>query len=187
MPTSFRDQIEDPILTQLYDYWRPLAIADRLPSRADIDPVQMPRRTLPYVVLAEVYEDGARVRYRLVGTAMVREWGADFTGRFIDEIMSGSYLEFMQGLFLDVVRHRCAVLSESTFRWDVGKVVATRRLFMPLAADGRAVDMVLSAQTFNRDGGGPCRPRKVVEKLPGHAELFRRRDIPEVGSALGGA
>ena len=185
MPNSFRDQIEDPILTQLYDYWRPLVSGKSLPSRGDIDPVQMPRRTLPYVVLAEVHNEGARVRYRLVGTAMVREWGEDFTGRFVDEIMTGTYLEFMQGLFLDVAHHRCAVLSESTFRWDVGKVVGTRRLFMPLASDGKTVDMVLIGQTFNRDLGSPCSPRKVIETLPGHAELFRRRDMPMVGSAVG--
>ncbi|MDH3229943.1 MAG: PAS domain-containing protein [Alphaproteobacteria bacterium] len=174
----FRGRIDDPRLQQLYRYWRALFRGKRLPARDVIDPTAIGPAVLPFVVLADVVEGGQRVRYRLVGTRMVAEWGADFTGRFLDEIMTGSYREFLEGLFADVIAKRCAVLSESAFRWDIGGSIRTCRLFMPLAADGRTVDAVLIGQVFDhaRDASPP---RKVVETRPGHVEIFRLHEAAE--------
>jgi hypothetical protein len=176
MPTGFRDAICDDILSALYGYWRSRMTDDRLPGRADIDPVDMPRAALPQIVLAEVGDGGNTIRYRLVGTAIVDEWGGDFTGRHIEEIMDGTYLQFVRGLFMDVVTHRCAVLSESAFRWDVGKITGARRLYMPLASDGTNVDMVLIGQTFRRGDKRLGEPWKLIEATRGHTELERILD-----------
>lgn len=169
---GFRSRITGTVLLALYDHWRLLFRGTALPSLADIDPVKIPAQVLPYIVIADVIDGGRRIRYRLVGTAMVREWGRDFTGRYVDELMEGSYRVFLESLFADVVNRRCAVLSESAFRWDVGRARQTRRLFMPLAVDGTTVDTVLIGQTFERDGGGLA-PRKIVEDMPGYVEIFR--------------
>lgn len=169
---DFRSRIGDKELLALYDLWRSQFHGGNLPSRSDIDPVTIPARVLPYVVLADVVDGGRRIRYRLVGTNMVAEWGQDFTGKYLDEIMEGSYRAFLESLFADVVSRRCAVLSESAFRWDVGWATHTRRLFMPLASDGKTVDGVLIGQIFRRDARGP-KPRKIIEDLPGHVEVFR--------------
>ena len=176
MSAAFRDAIGDDILTALYDYWRSRKSDGTLPGRADIDPVDMPRAALPYIVLADVGDGGNRIHYRLVGTAIVNEWGSDFTGQYIEEMMDGSYLDFVRGLFIDVMTHRCAVLSESTFRWDVGKVVGARRVYMPLATDGETVDMVLIGQTFSRGDDRPDQPWKLLEATQGHTELGRIHD-----------
>lgn len=172
---DFRARIADPELLALYERWRSLFHGGKLPSRSDIDPLTIPAKVLPYVVLADVVDGGRRIRYRLVGTNMVSEWGQDFTGCYLDEIMEGSYRAFLENLFADVVSRRCAVLSESAFRWDVGRATHTRRLFMPLASDGETVDGVLIGQIFKRDAGG-LTPRKIVEDLPGHVETFRMHD-----------
>lgn len=176
--STFRDRIDDPILIDLYDYWVSCGPEDRLPARADIDPVDIPRKALPYIVLAEIDQKSGRILYRLVGTVMVEEWGADFTGRYVDEIMTGTYRDFIEDLFQDVASHRCAVLSESTFRWDMGKTIGTRRLFMPLAKDGMTVDMILIGQVFSRVETPPENPQKVIEILPGHTEIVRFHDDP---------
>jgi hypothetical protein len=178
MSAAFRDAIADEILTALYDYWRSRKSGEKLPGRADIDPVDMPRAALPHVVLMEVADGGNRIRYRLVGTAIVDEWGADVTGKYLDEVMDGTYLEFVRGLYIDVMEHRCAVLSESTFRWDVGKTVGARRLYMPLASDGVSVDMVLIGQTFSRSEERRDVPWKLIEAIDTHIELDRLHDIP---------
>ena len=174
----FRGRIEDSRLQQLYDYWRALVRGKRLPARADVDPTAIAPSVLPFVVLADVVDGGRRIHFRLVGTNMVAEWGQDFTGRHIDEIMHGSYREFLEGLFADVVANRCAVLSESAFRWDVGGAIRTRRLFMPLAADGHTVDTVLIGQIFDHARGASS-PRKILEALPDHVEVFRLHESPE--------
>jgi hypothetical protein len=176
MSATFRDAIRDGILIALYDYWRARKLGAKLPGRADIDPVDMPRAALPYIVLMEIGDGGKQIRYRLVGTAIVDEWGADVTGKYLDEVMEGTYLQFVRGLYMDVIAHRCAVLSESTFRWDVGKTVWAHRLYMPLASDGETVDMVLIGQTFSRSGDRRDEPWKLVEATHGHTELNRIHD-----------
>lgn len=178
MSVSFRERLNDPVLTQLYDYWCSRRSEEKLPARADISPIDIPRPALPYVILADVDASSRRARYRLVGTKMVDEWGADFTGKYVDEIMKGSYLQFLRGLFSDVIDHRCAVLSESRFRWDVGRVTGTRRLFMPLAADGTTVDMVLIGQTFDHSNLPEDDPRKLLERSPDHEEVVRIHETP---------
>lgn len=172
----FHERIGDPRLQQLYDCWRSQFHGKRLPSLADIDPTAIDAAVLPFVVLADVVEGGRRIRYRLVGTNMVAEWGQDFTGRYLDEIMEGSYREFLEGLFADVIAKRSAVLSESAFRWDVGGSTRTCRLFMPLATDGRTVDAVLIGQTFDH-GRAAASARKIIEALPDHVEIFRLHEI----------
>jgi len=176
MSAAFRDAIRDDVLISLYDYWRSRKSGEKLSARADIDPADMPRAALPYVVLADVGEGGKQIRYRLVGTAVVSEWGSDFTGKFIEEITEGTYLEFVRGLFIDVMTHRCAVLSESTFRWDIGKTVWAHRLYMPLASDGETVDMVLIGQTFSRSDEPRDVPWKLIEASGNHTELGRIHD-----------
>ena len=56
-----------------------------MPSRADIDPVDIPR-LLPDVMLVERFADG-RYRYRLIGTENSRAHGMNATGRYLDEIV----------------------------------------------------------------------------------------------------
>ncbi|MGH6959636.1 MAG: hypothetical protein ACREE7_04055 [Dongiaceae bacterium] len=42
-----------------------------MPRRADIDPLEIPRRNLPDLMLIDVLHDPERYRYRLVGTRVV--------------------------------------------------------------------------------------------------------------------
>jgi hypothetical protein len=174
---EFREKIIDPILIDLYEFWLSRRQADILPARRDIDPIDIPRNVLPHIVLAEFEQGNGRIFYRLVGTKMVQEWGEDFTGKYVDEIMQGTYRTFIEGLFKDVAAHRCAVYSESTFRWDVRGTVGTRRLFMPLANDGHVVNMVLIGQTFTWTEVSRDSPTKLRENLPGHTEIVRVREL----------
>jgi hypothetical protein len=89
---------------------------------------------------------GDRVRYRLVGTELVRRFGRDFTGQYMDELMAGSYLAFIDDLFRKMREHRAPVFSESPYRWDVAGHRLTRRIFLPLG-DTEA-RMSLIGQTF---------------------------------------
>lgn len=173
--TEFRAYIEDEDLALIYDYWRVKreVRGGVLPARADVDPLEL-RSLLKYIVLADVVDGGRRIRFRLVGTTMVENFGEDFTGRHLDEIMSGSYAEFIHGLFLDAIHRRAAVYSESRFRWDVGRATSTRRLMMPLASDGETVDMVMVGQSFDTGKAGPATPLAVGETTHGEHEVLMR-------------
>lgn len=168
---SFRDQIADPIILEAYDWWSAKRVDGSPPGRADIDPIEVPR-LLRWFLLSDI-ETGPpfRIRYRLVGTSIVEMWGNDFTGRYVDEIMSGDYRDFITGLFQDAVSTGRAVYSESRFRWDVGRQSWTRRVTMPLfEADGGI--KVLSCQTFGSDRPtGPQAP--TMSEVPNHELVVR--------------
>jgi len=158
---EFEQRISSDRLRRLYRYWITLKTGPAPPSRKAIDPVAIPS-LLSCIVIAEI-ADGGRIRYRLVGTDMVDHWGEDFTGRFLDEIMTGDYRDFIQGLFDDAIRERACVWSASAFRWDAGRLLPTERLLLPLSDDGRTVNAVLVGQVFGESGAGAVPPRRVMD------------------------
>src|SRR5947207_13056937 len=58
--------IGDERLQRLYAYWRHKAADRSLPSRADLDPVEIPK-LLPHIMLIDVLPSGG-YHYRLIGT-----------------------------------------------------------------------------------------------------------------------
>lgn len=70
-----------------HQHWSGLIRDDALPDRAAIDPAEM-RSLLPYIMMIDLIDavEGFRVRYRLVGTAVAKFSGLDFTGQFLDEL-----------------------------------------------------------------------------------------------------
>ena len=169
---------KDPILGALYLYWNGSRGDRRVPDRSDIDPIALGPKLLPHVGLMDIVDGGARVRYRLLGTAIVERWGADPTGKFMDEVMSGSYTEYIHGLYREVVRARAPVYSESVFRWDVDGFVRTRRLYLPLTHGGNEIVMALIGQVFLGPALKPLEPSAVIverEPVEQHSAVIEPR------------
>lgn len=74
------DQVKSTRIRQLYDYWKSKCSDVAPPPRSAIEPAEI-RSLLPYLILAELTADPFKISYRLVGTAVVRSHGDDFTGR----------------------------------------------------------------------------------------------------------
>lgn len=157
------DFTRDPVLLSLFRYWDAQRGTRAMPERRDIDPVGMGNAVLPFVALAEYV--GGRIRCRLVGTEIVRRFGKDFTGRYLDEIVAGSYLAFLNDLFRQMHEHGVPVFSESLFRWDVGGHRLTRRIYLPLG--DTEVRMGLIGQTFGEGYESLDQPRILILKAPG--------------------
>src|SRR5258708_2376779 len=104
----------DPRLEQVYLYWRGKAAGRAMPSRVDIDPIEIPR-LLPDVMLVERHDDG-RYRYRLIGTENTRAHGMNATGRVLDEVLPGpAYAPHVLGLYDAPVRDPRPLYSEYLF------------------------------------------------------------------------
>jgi hypothetical protein len=139
----------DPRLEQAYLYWRGKAAGRAMPSRADIDPIDIPK-LLPDVMLVERLDDG-RYRYRLIGTENARAHGANATGRSLDEVLPGpDYSAHVLALYNECVKTRRALYSECLFfspaRHEPER--HTKVLFMPLSSDGDTVNMIFVIQVF---------------------------------------
>jgi hypothetical protein len=120
-----------------------------MPSRADIDPTDIPK-LLPDVMLVERQASG-RYRYRLIGTENARAHGINATGRFLDEVLPGpDYGAHVLALYDECVREQRALYTECLF-FPPGRNEPERHtkvLFMPLSADGATVNMIFVMQVF---------------------------------------
>lgn len=66
----------------LYGYWRSCAQSRPIPSRYDIDPIDIPH-LLPGLSLLDTGEDLEGLRYRLAGTRVREIYGTEITGRAV--------------------------------------------------------------------------------------------------------
>jgi hypothetical protein len=147
--TKLKALFTDPRLEQAYLYWHGKSAGRALPSRTDIDPIDIPN-LLPDVMLVERLDDG-RYRYRLIGTENARAQGINATGRFLDEVLPGpDYSAHVLALYDECVEKRRALYSECLFFSPARREPErhTKVLFMPLSPDGETVNMIFVIQVF---------------------------------------
>lgn len=137
-----------PEFRALLEYWIarfPADGAGRIPGRQHIDPAELPPRHLAQVLLLDVVPgDPRRFRFRVAGTAFAAIVGRDVTGLHYDEIGAPdkvapvvAALDLVAELARPVFVEGALTLPADDFFW-------VRRLGLPLARDGRNVDMVLA-------------------------------------------
>ncbi len=140
---EFRARLASEDLVQLFDYWLARRGSRAMPSRKDIDPLDL-RRHLPRLMLMEVLHEPFRVRYRLVGTDVVAATGEDRTGRTSDAVAFFGEHPDVLSAYESVVRDRAPKLVREPFRNPKENTTyETDTLLLPLSADGERVDMVL--------------------------------------------
>jgi hypothetical protein len=138
-------------LDALLRYWQSKLHGRVMPSRGDIEPLEI-KRLLPYLLLTEV-DDGIppRYRYRLVGTEIVRRFGLELTGHYVDEALKGEYGRAVVAIYDAIVAQRLPYFSRSRVVVADGRLLGSSRLMLPLSADGRRVNMVFTGQIFDFD------------------------------------
>ena len=139
----------EPLMAGLFAYWDAKRGDRLMPDRRDIDPVEISTTILPHLILSEFHDDGTRVRFRLIGTKVVERAGADFTGKFLEDVMRGAHLAYMSSVHRDVWLHKAPVFSESAGIAGVGDHIVTRRIFLPIAKGPAAPTFTLAVQTFS--------------------------------------
>jgi hypothetical protein len=164
---SFREVIGQRRLIELYDYWLARRGALGAMLRAQLEPLDIPQ-LLPNLILSDVGDGGRAIRYRLVGTEIAAAHGFDYTGKTIQELTSGTTLDFTQALYGHIVSAAVPVYSEGHFRWHGKEHRWTRRLHLPLSRDGSMIDMVLAGQVFEQKRDAPervlaARPAQIAQ------------------------
>ncbi len=127
---------DDPILMEGYNYWLFCKDAERLPRASQIDPLDIPPRIFPNILLVDYLKDRIGIRYRLIGQETVDRWGGEsFAGKYSHDQYSGSYRDFLEGAYEQSRALERPIYTESAFRWDTGGTSHTRRLMLPYADD----------------------------------------------------
>jgi hypothetical protein len=138
-----------PKIRELVDYWKAVRPAGGLPGRRHLDPAALPH-LLPNIWLIDVAREPLRFRMRLLGSRITDYAGEDNTGVWFDE----RWPDFDPLALVKVVK-----LGEPS--WWRGQSLLRpeknyyelERVRLPLAADGKTVDMILSLTVFfDKDG-----------------------------------
>ncbi|MFN4276735.1 MAG: PAS domain-containing protein [Ferrovibrio sp.] len=146
-------------------YWRKAHPGGGLlPGRQHIDPLSMPR-LLPYAWLLEVHRpaDGMtipRFRFRLVGSHVDLGFGGPKTGRWLHEIEPDFESNAaMQASFVAAATEGRISHRRGAPRFGMNAAAAElERLMLPLAGNGRDVDMLLGFTVFYESNGAELHP-----------------------------
>lgn len=127
-----------------YRYWLDLA-RDGLPSRDAINPAAM-LPLLPYVMLIDIEgragethanDTDFRVRYRLVGTAVAKFSGRDFTNAYLDELdFNVCTAEDLMRAYRSIRDARRPGFGTALAQLEHGQVMDVEYLICPLVAAG---------------------------------------------------
>jgi len=171
--------ISHPLLLALLRYWLAKRGARLLPARRDIDPLEIGAELLPSLVLADLLDRGTHVRFRLVGTGVVKRIGADPTGRYLERELRGGWFDALGSLYRLVYAERAPIYAESELQWGTGRRLRVQHLLLPLTQDGPDPAIALSGMAFASDEIFPPSLR-VLAETGAHSELRRHvlRDLP---------
>ncbi|HWK44620.1 MAG TPA: PAS domain-containing protein [Stellaceae bacterium] len=128
--------IAHPQLARLFQYWDDRRLDRPMPSRADIDPIDL-KSILPHLFLVDVTHDPLRLQYRLVGTELTDRLGCELRGKYVDE-MPDEFRKYAAADYEAVI-----ALGKPQYTDATAFLPRYKRLMLPLSADGKTVNMIL--------------------------------------------
>lgn len=141
---------EEPVLRACLDYWNKIRGDRSMPSRADLDPVDIPT-LLPYVYILDVLDGASDFRYRLIGSDVNANTRQDYTGRLLSEILQEGTQRFLVDVYIDVAINRRPRVDTVAYRARSGNQKYYDNLVMPLSADGEQVNILFGCCVHRRN------------------------------------
>ena len=143
------DRLTSQMVRRLNDWWHAPSPGRDMPDRAEFDPVQW-KPLLPNIMLAECSNPPFRIRFRVVGSAVVYVAGFDFTGSYLDEALSPDASEIWPDHYRHAHDCRVPVLGTATvatlegdpFHYDFG--------IFPMTHGGTEVRQFIAIEDYGR-------------------------------------
>ena len=127
---------------EMFAYWASRREGGRLPGRANIDPCEM-KRHLPTVSLIQVISEPRDYRLRLAGTGLYGVYGREITGKMIDDVYAPPAARYWREQLDQVVDEARPCAGFHSLAWRGAPHLSILWIRLPLASDGRKVDMIL--------------------------------------------
>jgi len=146
--------LSDPTIAAIFAYWERKRSTRRMPSRADIDPVEL-RGLVNNIALYDVIEPqlfgetDPLYRVRLVGSDIVEFDGRNTTGEWIGTGKPPELVAQITGMLTSIVVSRAPRFRTGIVYWSRDR--SYRRFescFLPLSPDDGAVNMILNAVSY---------------------------------------
>ncbi|MGD8810029.1 MAG: PAS domain-containing protein [Gammaproteobacteria bacterium] len=143
-----------PKIGEAVAYWLSIKPDGGLPGRQHFDPTDIPR-LLRGVWLIDVQRDPLSFVFRLVGTGVVEFFGADPTGENLNDVFE----DFPETVACKDFRQ---VVETGAPSWRRGtpqlrhesKFSRLERVYLPLARNGKEVDLIFCLSVFDKTGNG---------------------------------
>jgi hypothetical protein len=141
------DEIINPRLRRLYQYWCDRRGDRRFPARSDIDPLDL-AFLLGNLILIDVIDgDPPGFFIRLHGTNLAQRAGYELTGKMLNELPINEFRQLAMQTFTWVAKtgepfrgRRDRVLDERPRHYET--------LILPLSRNGERVDMLLAGLIY---------------------------------------
>jgi len=131
-----------PLLAAMLDLWSAGREGTRLPAR--LDPLEMPRRVLPYLMLLDVERDPLTLRIRLAGTRLCESFGREMRGLALGDLFEDEAAAAVRASARHLAGEARPRLGSQTYRRADGAWHYTQ-LLLPLSAGGKGVTGILKA------------------------------------------
>lgn len=129
-------------LAQLLAFWESRRPSAGLPPRSAFLAEEF-RPWMGHIGIVEVEAERPRFRVRLAGVAIVEYDGADFTGKYLDEVVPAHARRTILGPFEVCLREKAPQYDIISQPFQGATVRRLHRLLCPCAEDGERVDRIL--------------------------------------------
>lgn len=164
---EFERLLERAELVTAFRYWQSITHGEDVPKYADLDPLDI-LPILPLVNLVDVVhqpDGGYRLRHRLVGTEIVERFRTEHTGQWFDDLYDPEHLERQLPSYIRAVERRKPTVGDIDLYENNVRVMAYRRLIMPMADDDGAICCLFLVFAFHSNED---RLKQLKNGLPLH-------------------
>ena len=134
-------------IASLFRYWDERRGGRRMPSRGDIDPLDIPQ-LLQHLILLDTDERIEDFRYRLYGTAVAEGFGEERTGKTFAELKRIDNIDEAWAGYRSVQADGEPHYSPDRTVLPLRHYTSYSRLLLPLSDDDRRVNMILGGIVF---------------------------------------
>ena len=146
-----------PLVRQFYEHWLAISPPGHMPGRQHIVP-EVIVALWPSLFMVDVTRAPLRYRYRLCGTELVRAFGREVTGCWLDEVHPEIANPEPRERFRYMVETGQATWRRGAPLWPRQPDHRTvESCIAPLAADGRTVDKIFGIAVLCDSAGRPHR------------------------------
>jgi len=162
LPGARRHYAGDIALTQdanrtLFDIWSARTASGAAFTRADFDPLTLPAKIIPHLMLLRAEQDDAgnpRLRYTLSGTHLDQHYHEPLTGRCVDELETQNWKCFWNSSYALALVDNRPVKGLVSIGWQEREHILAEYVFLPMSYTGAEIDSLACSVVFFQAGGG---------------------------------